>query len=358
MLVDVPTMFFFMLAVVTSVAALKNGGAGRILLASFSLFLVFYVKYSTWFLLTLLPIIYAYFMFSNPTRTIRRGFALAMLTLIMTGTLFFFYKDIFVPQLGFLLEYQKPGLNRWGESYISTLLFQTHPFITAAAFFAVFAAVRKMDFRFLIVSFLLLLFICMQVKRIRYSIPIFPMLSLMAAYGIGEIQNKKLIKQAVFSIVGTSFVLAFMGFLPFLKTLGVQNLQAAGHYVNSIAGSNVEVVSLAGDSVVVSPSTAVPILDIYTAKNLVYAYEPVSIETLERYKTSPLRFTWEFPLPEYYSPDEDTKYFDALVIISDDPKRTIPQEIENKISLYPFQKIFNQSSNIFQHQTFVSVYHK
>jgi hypothetical protein len=149
-----------------------------------------------------------------------------------------------------------------------------------------------------------------------------------------------------------------MGFLPFLKTLGVQNLQAAGHYVNSIAGSNIEVVSLAGDSVVVSPSTAVPILDIYTAKNLVYAYEPVSIETLERYKTSPLRFTWEFPLPEYYSPDEDTKYFDALVIISDDPKRTIPQEIENKISLYPFQKIFNQSSNIFQHQTFVSVYHK
>jgi hypothetical protein len=358
MLVDVPTMFFFMLAVVTSVNALKNGGAGRIVLAGISLFWVFYVKYSTWFLLTLLPVIYVYFICMNPIQTIRRGFVLSILALILTGALFFMYKDIFISQLGFLIEYQKPGLNRWGESYISTFLFQIHPFITAAACFAILAAARKMDFKFIIVSFLLLLFLFMQVKRIRYSIPVFPMLALMGAYGMGQIQNNKLRKQAVFSIVGTSFVVALMGFLPFLKTLGVQNLQAAGHYVNSIAGSNVEVVSLAGDSAVVSPSTAVPVLDIYTGKNLVYEYEPVSMETLERHKKAPLRFTWEFPLPEYYSPKENTKDMDALVIISDGPKRTIPQDIENKISLYPFQKIFNQSSNIFQHQTFVSVYHK
>jgi hypothetical protein len=46
-----------MLAVVTSAKALKNGGAVRIMLAAFTLFLVFYVKYSTWMLLTIMPII-------------------------------------------------------------------------------------------------------------------------------------------------------------------------------------------------------------------------------------------------------------------------------------------------------------
>jgi hypothetical protein len=358
MLVDIPTMFFFMLAVVASFSALKNGGAGRIVLACLSLFWVFYVKYSTWLLLMLLPIIYVYFIYKNPTQAIKRGFALAMLTLVMIGTFFFMHKDIFIPQLGFLIEYQKPGLRRWGESYISTFLFQIHPFISVAALFAIWPAIRKMDFRFLIVSFLLLLLLFMGVKRIRYSIPIFPMLALMAAYGMGEIQNKKIIKHVVFSVVGTSFVVAFWGFLPFLKTLGVQNLQSAGHYVNSIAGTNVEVVSLGGGDAVVNPATAVPILDIYSSKNLVYEYEPVGAETLERYKTSPLRFTWEFPLPEYYSPDAKTKDFGALVIISDNPNRTVPQDIENKISVYPVQKKFYQSSKIFQHQTYVSVYHK
>lgn len=359
-LVDVPTMFFFMLAVVACVNALKNGGAGRIILAAFSLFLVFYVKYSTWMLLTLLPVIYAYFIGLHPGKAIRRGLVLIKLFLVMAGIFFFVYRDILGPQLSFLLEYQKPGLDRWGESYISTFLFQIHPFITAAALFAIFTAVRKMDFRFLIVSFLLFLFLFLQVKRIRYTMPVFPMFALMAAYGIGETQNKKVTKQVILSVVGTSYVLAFMGFLPFLKTLGIQNLQAAGHYVNSIPGANVEVVSFAGDNAVVNPATAVPVLDIYTRKTLVYEYEPIPPEVLERVKSAPLRFTWELSLPGYYSPKSGTKNknIDALVIISDDLKRPLPQDIQNKASRYPLQKKFNQSSNIFQHQTFVTVYHK
>jgi len=358
MLTDVPTMFFFMLAVVASVVALKKGGIGRIMLASVSLFLVFYVKYSTWLLLTIIPVIYAYFIWLNPTQVLRRGVVLALLTLIMTGAFFLYFNEILVPQLGFLLEYQKPGLNSWGESYISTFLFQGHPFITAAALFALFAAARKMDIRFIIVSFLIFLFLFLQVKRIRYTVPVFPMFALMAGYGIGEIQNNKLIKQIIFSVVGTSFVLAYIGFLPFLKTLGVQNLQAAGHYVNVIPGTNVEVASLAGDNAAVNPATPVAVLDIYVQKTLVYEQEPIKAEVLKRVKAAPLRFTWELILPGYYAPNPATKNIDALVIISDDPARSLPQDLEKKRALYPFQMTFDQSSNIFQHQTFITVYHK
>ena len=358
MLVDVPTMFFFMLAVVTTVNALKIGGKGRIFLAAFSLFLVFYVKYSTWMLLTLMPVIYAYFICINPTRAARRGLALALLALVFIGAFFFIYKDIGESQIGFLLEYQKPGLKSWGESYHSTFLFQIHPFITAAALFALITAARKLDFRFLIVSFLLLLFLFLQVKRLRYTIPVFPMLALMAAYGLGEMQNKNLIKQVVFSVVGTSYVVAYMGFLPFLQTLGVGNLQAAGNYLNAIPGTSIEVITLAGDNVVVNPATAVPVLDIYTDKKLVYEYEPPLPEFFERVKAAPLRFTWEFPLPRYYSLKPGTRDVDGLVIISDDPGLQVEQNIENITSRYPFHKKFDQSSRIFQHQTFVTVYHK
>ena len=66
MLVDVPTMFFFMLAIVSCLGALEKGGTGRIVLAAFTLVLVFYVKYSTWMLLTVIPVMYVCFIFINP----------------------------------------------------------------------------------------------------------------------------------------------------------------------------------------------------------------------------------------------------------------------------------------------------
>jgi len=358
LLVDVPTMFFFMLAVVTCVYALKKGGANRIVLASFSLFLIFYVKYSSWMLLTVIPIIYACFLFKNPLQATRRGGVLAFLSLIFIGVLFVLYKDIFMDQINFLVEYQKPGLKSWSESYVSTFFFQVHPFITAAALFSFIVAVRKKDFRFIIVCFLLLLFLCMQVKRIRYTVPIFPMLALMAAYGMGVIQNKALKKHIIFSAVGTSFVVAFIGFLPLLKSLGVQNLQKSGKYLNTLSAASFEVVSFAGENAVVNPDLGVPVLDIYTDKKLFYEKKQISPEKMERAQTSPLRFTWEFPLPRYYSLAKEDKTVDGLVVISDDPGRPMPEAVENKISQYPVRKKFQQSSYVFQHQTFITVYHK
>ena len=184
------------------------------------------------------------------------------------------------------------------------------------------------------------------------------MLALMAAYAMETIQSKALKKHLVFSIVGTSFVVAFVGFLPLLKSLGVQNLQKSGKYLNTLSAESFEVVSFAGEDAVVNPDLGVPGLDIYTDKNLYYEKKQVSSEVMERTKTSPLRFTWEYPMPEYYSQAKKGKVFDGLVIISDDLSRPMPESVKKKIVQYPARKIFQQSSNIFQHQTFITVYHK
>ena len=358
LLVDVPTMFFFMLAVVTCVYALENGGMNRIVAASFSLFLVFYVKYSSWIMLTIIPVICAYFIFKNPMKTVRRCGVLALLSLLFIGMLFLVYQDVFMDQINFLVEYQKPGLKRWGESYVSTFLFQIHPFITVAALFSFMVAARKMDFRFIIICFLVLLFLFMQVKRIRYTLPIFPMFALMGAYGIGTIQSKKLRKHIVFSVVGTSFLVAYIGFLPLLKSLGVENLQKSGKYLNTLTAASFEVISFAGENAVVNPALGVPALDIYTDKKLFYDKKQVSSQVMERTKTSPLRFTWEYPMPEYYSKAQKDKNVDGLIIISDDLSFSMPESVKNKISQYPESKIFHQSSKVFQHQTYITVYHK
>jgi len=358
LLVDVPTMFFFMLAVVTCVYALENGGMNRIVAASFSLFLVFYVKYSSWIMLTVIPVICVYFIFKNPMKTVRRCGVLALLSLIFIGLLFIVYQDVFMDQINFLGDYQKPGLKRWSESYVSTFFFQTHPFITAAALISFIVAARKMDFRFIIISFLVLLFLFMQVKRIRYTLPVFPMFALMAAYGIETIQSKALKKHLVFSIVGASFVVAFLGFLPLLKSLGVQNLQQSGKYLNTLPAESFEVFSFAGENAVVNPDLAVPGLDIYTEKKLFYDKKQISAQVMERAKTSPLRFTWEYPMPDYYSKTPKDTTVDGLIIISDDLSFSMPESVKNKISQYPESKIFHQSSNIFQHQTYITVYHK
>jgi hypothetical protein len=357
-LVDIPTMFFFMLAVVSCVYALEKGGAGRIFLAGFALFFFFYAKYSSWIMLTVIPVIFAYFILKSPRRTLKRGGAIGLLAALLIGGLFLYYEDLFLGQLDFLLEYQKPGLNRWSESYLSTFLFQAHPFIITAALFSFIAAARKAEFKYIMVSFIFVLFVVLQVKRIRYTLPIFPMIALMAAYGLAEIQNKALIKHVVFSIIGTSFVVAAAGFLPLLKSLGVQNLQAAGKYLNTIPPQNIKVMSLAGEEAVVSPDIAVPLLDIYTWQKLQYEKAPKSPQFLERAMTSPLRFTWEYPIPGFYSLNPGEKDVDVLVVISDDSDRALPDAVENNILHYPVRKIFQQSSYIFQHQSFVTVYHK
>jgi 4-amino-4-deoxy-L-arabinose transferase-like glycosyltransferase len=357
-LVDVATMFFFMLTVVSCVYALEKGGAGRIILAGFAVFLLFYAKYSSWMMLTVIPLIFVYFLLKNPGRTIKRGGAAGFLAAVLIGGLFLYYKDIFAGQLDLLMQYQKPGLKSWSESYVSTFLFQAHPFIITAALFSFVAAARKADLKYILVSFLFVLFVVLQVKRIRYTLPIFPMIALMAAYGLAEIQNKGLIKHVVFSIIGISFAVAYGGYLPLLKSLGVQNLQAAGKYLNTAPAGNVRVISLAGQEAVVNPDVVIPMLDIYTSKNLRYEEAPKSAEVLERAMTSPLRFTWEYPTPEFYSLGTNEKDADGLVVISDSQNQILPEAIENIILQYPVRKIFQQSSHIFQHQTFVTVYHK
>jgi hypothetical protein len=134
MLVDVPAMFFFLLAVVTFVRAIEKGRAWRIITASVSIALAFFTKYSIWLMLSVLSVVFiAYIMreagcrgqepggkTEKLTTFFSRCTLVAVFAALLIGSVFLYKVDVFREQMKLLIDYQKPGLSRWQESFVST----------------------------------------------------------------------------------------------------------------------------------------------------------------------------------------------------------------------------------------------
>ncbi len=358
MLVDIPTMFFLTLSIFTFIKALQQGGIGFITISSIALLLTFFSKYSTWLWLTVLFIIFMVFLRIAPKKIFKRGGAIALLSLLLVGAAISFNYDVISDQIGLLISFQRPGLRRWGESFISTFFFQIHPFITVAALYSIYVAFRKKDLKYAIISYLVLLVIFMQIKRIRYIIPLFPMFTLMASYGLMQIRNSEIRRFIVFCIIISSLVLAYFAYLPFLQTISTVNLKNSGKFLNSLDVANIEVFTLPQEKSIINPAISVPLLDLFTNKRVTYGMDIDPTGVWEKVKNSALRFTWEYKNPPYYMNDtKDLGKVTAVVVISSDPNQLIPGHIEQRIKKYNSSKEFKTFSNLFRYRTIVTVYY-
>jgi hypothetical protein len=211
MLVDIPTMFFLTLSIYTFIRALQKGGAW-IAVSSISIFCAVFSKYSTWMMLSVLCIVFMVYLkkgrraigngLEKRTRIISRGISVFLTAGLLVGLIVMFKFEVISGQIKFLLDYQAPGLRRWGESFISTFFYQVHPFITIAALYSVYEAFRKKDWKFLIVSWLIFLVVLLQIRRSRYVMIVFPMLTLMASYGLQKIKTMEIRRyKAVYCII-------------------------------------------------------------------------------------------------------------------------------------------------------------
>jgi len=369
MLVDVPTMFFLTLAVFTYIRALKQGGLW-LCYSSVAVFLAFYSKYSAWLMLSVLLIIFFVYL-KNPLSSekgitgseritiSRRSALIAITAALLIGVVFWLKFDIFSGQIKLLLDYQQPGLKRWSESFVSTFLFQIHPFITAAALYSIYAAFLKKDLKYLIIIWLLFLAAVFQIRRIRYIIMIFPMLALMASYGLQEIKDRRLIKFISFYLIFFSVSIAFFAYLPFLNSTSPANIRNAGIFLNTLDVTDVEVFAVRTGNSDVNPAVAVPILDLFTEKKIRYYYDTGSSRLLSEIEKSPLRFTWEYKNPKYYiggNGKEDADIKKAVVVITESSEQPLPQEVEQKIRGCRNAEAFKISEGIFKYQTIVNVY--
>lgn len=366
MLADVPAAFFFTLSVYTFTAALKKGGH-RLLFAALALFAALLSKYSLWPMLSTLCVVLAVHPFSPDAgaanrkaacfQGISRTVIVLLITASLTGVVLLFKSNVAWEQLRFLLDYQGPGLKRWGENCLSTFLFQTHPFFTVAALVSLFAAAKQRDARILITVWPLLVLMLLQVKRMRYTLPAFPLLAVAAAYGLCMLREKETRRFVALCAACCSVMLALFAYRPLVREMSCVNLKHAGEYLDSLPSKDAEVHILPYTGPALNPSTAVPLLDLFTKKNIRYAYHPEEQPPPPDKDVSPLRFTWEYKNPRYYGYDPERLPDRAIVVISGEPGKELPETLKEKTKDLHSSRSFSVSDEMFMHQTFVTVYY-
>ncbi|HET7318707.1 MAG TPA: glycosyltransferase family 39 protein [Nitrospirota bacterium] len=349
LLVDVPTMFFLTLSVFAFLVAIERGGFARTAAAALVICAAFFSKYSTWPMLALIPVIAAVRPGSDAKKTWIRTCAVLGMSLALAGLVIALRLDFFREQFHLLWTYQRPGLGRWHEGFVSAFFFQTHPFIAGLALFGTYQAVRKTDKNFLIPAWFFVITILLRIDRVRYLIPLLPLFVLMASYGLGAVRDGAARRFICLSIAGTSMVVAWGAYLPFLAGTSPANLAEAGAFLNGLGCSPVEVYALPQKSSTGSTFAAIPLLDYFTDAAFVSPQDwPVLPEDSAR-QVSSLRFTWEMRKPAYYA-KRVAENSCAVVLLSDEILDRPPPAYKGWSV-----KRFDLQSPMFKYQTIVTV---
>lgn len=361
MMVDVPSMFFILLAVLTTVRAIQNGGNGYIAIAASVIVLALFTKYSAWLFFTVLPLT----VFATPSlawrtrisRLRKVGFGAAVLMLLAL----YWYYPVMIEQWNILMTYQWGALDRWQESHVSTFLFHVHPMISVAALVSLFFAIKNRDKKYLILSWMLVLVLLLDIQRIRYLMVVFPMLTLMAGYAFAQIPDIPLKKLAVGGVFVTSYGIALSMSGGFLPHFSASNLQSAGAYLDNLEAEVIDVLVLPQQRSEVNPKIAVAALDYHTNKNLRYIGGGLASDTktenqLEISK-SPVRFTWEYPMPRFYTNAQETDDTQkTLAVIYSDIHQLTSQQLQAMLKDYQLLKRFQAQAGMFRYKTFIDLY--
>jgi hypothetical protein len=155
--------------------------------------------------------------------------------------------------------------------------------------------------------------------------------------------------------VVSALVTALYGYLPLLKGMSAANLMAAGERLDAMAADRVEVFTLPQERSVINPAVAVPLLDLYTAKPVVYRDGMVAPPDRRILATSPLRFTWEFDMPPYYEPGQARPGHPGAGIATH-ARQPLPDRVAAKIAGLRLSGEFALTDGLFRFGTVVRLY--
>jgi hypothetical protein len=359
MMVDVAAMFFLTLAVFATIKTVESGKTGLCISASVAITLAMLTKYSNWLMLSVIPFIFLGYFQQGWKVLVRQGVIVAVGVLVLIGIFLLAKFDVVIEQLRLLQTFQMPALGAWEESLVSTFFFQVHPVITVTAVFSLYRALREKEIKYLIVSWMLILVLLLDIKRIRYLIVIFPMMTLMSAYGLEVLKGAGIRKFIVSCTAISAVLIATSAYLPFLEKTSAINIKQAGEYLDSIAVDKVGVHVLLQPQTSINPSVAVPILDLFTDRELVYHEDRNSTSVPGGVNRLPLRWTWELSSPQYLKMNsKGSKEHGAIVVIQGGADQPPPEHIARIISNYHVQKEFNVSDRAFKYQTIVRIFQR
>lgn len=351
MLVDIASMFLLVLGFFSFQRALVRGDAVYIMLASVSIFLMLTAKYSIWLFASVFGVMFLAGLRQDPARAFRRGMAVALFSAVAFGTFLYAFRDVVGPQMELLRSYQKPGLRRWTEGFLSTFFFQVHPFVSLSAAASVVLALKRKDLRLLPACWLVLLVLVMRIERSRYIVPLLPMLAITASYGLSALGGGRTRRSVALLAMLCSLAIAIFAYKPFLGSYSLSNLREAGRFLDERGIGEVRVLTFPQRSEV-NPAVAVPLLDLYTRARISYEYEMAPALEGEALMRSPLRFTWTYRNPEYYEILKDVEVRHAVVVsplTEEEDRRRLPDGAE-------LIKRFDEFEGVFRYRPYVSIY--
>ena len=355
MLVDTATMFFMVLVIYTYIYALTRGGLFWCCLSSLAIFLAFFAKYSTWPMLGILPFISLVHLDKNRGAVLLRSLGIGLVALSAVAIVFLFKMELFLAQIDLLRTFQAEGLKRWHEGYVSSFFFQIYPLVTLAAIWGIFRAIRQKEYRFLVAGWFALFVFLLQVQRMRYLVPLLPLLTIMAAYGLQSLKDIRLQRFFVYVCVFQSLVILFGVYKPFLKKTSMNNLRTAGSYLNTLPEASFSVLCLPQHDSSGSTFAALPILDLYTTKNLRSAtlWPSLAEQPSDLLKTS-LRFSWELQQPDFYLPAVPNGTTPRVIIHSREPAVVSQNSADAPLNATVLKK-FAQQTGVFRYKTLVTI---
>jgi len=351
MMVDIPSMFFLVLSVYALRMGVLKGGLWSFLWAPLFISIAFFTKYSLWPMLSVMIPVLA-ILYGQEKKTIKRSILILLVCLLFILPVLWYYRELIASQIDILVSYQKPGLSRWGESLFSTFFFHVHPFVTVAALASLPIAIRRRERWMLpLVWLMLLVLLVLGVRRIRYTIPVLPFFSLMAAYSVNMLGRPRVVRSFAYCALVASFVMALAAYSPFLQTNSLVNLQKAGQYLDSEGIENVSVRAMPQRSVI-NPEVTVPMLDLYTQARIIYEHRMVPTMSSEKIEKSSFRFTWTYRNPEYYKPEKTDVRTVTQVVVTPETDR-VEAHIEPGMELV---ERYDINDGLFKFRPFVLIY--
>lgn len=353
-MVDVPTMFLVFLSLLLFLKSLKYGTWGLYLATAIAIVLASFSKYSAPVLLIVVIIAVFAFQEQGLRANLVKSSKILLVCLLLTGIILFFKFDVIMEQVKFIKSFQLGGLKRWGANYFSTFFFQIHPFITIFAILSVPLAWKNRDKKYIIIFWFVILVFSLELRRIRYALPLFPLLALMAAYGLAWIKDQNLKRYWAYTTVLTAFLINIYISLPFLRMNSGTNLMKAGFYLDTLEGEWARVYILTKKEYVANIEIALPMLDLYTDKKLYYERKKIEIDH-KKIEKSRLRFTWNIDIPKFYTerPHEPGV---PIVVITGEEDQKIPEEIIRQTRGYKNIKKYFTNTGVYNYNSFVIVY--
>lgn len=354
MLVDIPAMFFLTLSLYVFIRALREGGRW-LPVAPGTILLAMAAKYSIWPMLLVLPLTAAVLQGENRRRQLARAGTIFLAAALLVGVLIGINFPLFRDQLEILFIYQRPALGLWREGFFSTFFFQTQPFISLLALWGCYRAARSGDRHFLIAAFFALMVFGLQLQRIRYLLPLLPLLTLMASCGLQAVKGEQVRRFTGLAIVSSSLVILLAGYLPFFKTTSMMNIMAAGRFLNELPGQEIEVYVLPQKTSGGNTALAIPQLDLFTSKRIVSRQIWQDLDVAPPARFAPLLFSWKIARPSFYGPGARQDGKPLVVISGGDNAQQKTHEL-SFLNSAPQSTKFVRQSGVFRFRTMIEVH--